>query len=241
MAYERFRGLVDESDDITRVIAVLAFVLLVAITLPAFVPQIPPLAYGATCTNLYSPKGNGNQQSYLARGLDATALRIDLSLPQNPIVLGQSVTLNVRFTNQGSAPITLALIPEEAVLRFNSTENGIMFFIEATNGTELKEPAASRGIAPIRTQFTSDQLHLLNPHQHCTQGITIPAQRLAATGLNPGQYQFIAVYRNNSRGVLAPIGAFTPTPVFPDQGVWATVVEGVRSRPVVLTVSSPAK
>lgn len=144
--------------------------------------------------------------------------------------------MDVHFINESGGPLTVAFVPDEAVFRYDTTENGLLFFIQATTGTVLGEPANVKPPAPIRQQFTPDVLHLLSPHQRCTQTITISAARLAAAGLRQGQYQIIAVYRNSAHGVLSPPGALTPTPIFRDQGVFVTTTEGVRSNAVIVGV-----
>src|ERR1700694_4229836 len=124
----------NESDDITRIIAGVSFLLLLVITLPLLATGIPGIANGATCSNLYSPPGNGNNQSIMAQVADVNSLHIDLSINPNPVAVGQPITLEVRFINESTAPLTLAFVPDEAVFRYTGNENGLMFFIQSANG-----------------------------------------------------------------------------------------------------------
>ena len=230
MYYRRFRNFFDEADDITRIIAFVALVLLLVITLPTLAPRIPAVRNGAVCSSLYSPPGDGTQQSILGRAAGTAALHLDLTVGSNFLVSGDALILQVHFANQSAGPLMLALVPEEAVFRYTDAESGLMFAVQTTDGRALGEPTTTRPPAPIRTQFTQDQLHILNPRERCTQTITITPDRLAAAGVvQGGQYQVMAVYRNLSAGKLFPIGALTPTPIFPDQAVWVSPTGGVHS------------
>jgi hypothetical protein len=105
-----------------------------------------------------------------------------------------------------------------------------MFAVQTIDGRALGEPPSTRPPAPIRTQFSQEQLHMLNPRERCTQTIFITADRLAAAGVSQGgQYQVMAIYRNLAAGKLSPVGNLTPTPMFPDQAVWVSPAGGVHS------------
>jgi len=238
VAYERFRGLVNESDSVTRIIAGVALLLLLVIALPSLVPSIPGLANGAACDALYSPNANGNHQSLMALNADPTSLHLELDAPALIIPSGQPLTLAVRFINESTAPITLAFVPDESVFRFTGSESGLMFSIITASGAVLGEPQTVKLPAPIRQQFPQPVLHLLSPRQHCTQSITIAPNRLAAAGMASGQFQLVAVYRNLYTGVVPAIGALTPTPIFGNQGVWVTASDGVRSNPIIISIGS---
>jgi len=228
--YRRFRDVIDESDDITRLIAFAALILLIVITLPTLAPRIPAVRNGAVCSSLYSPLGDGTQQSILGRNASISALRLELTLGANVLNSGAALALQVHFVNETVAPLTLALVPEEAVFRYTDGESGLMFAVQTVDGRALGEPTTSRPPAPIRTQFSQDQLHVLNPHERCTQTIFITPDRLAAAGVTQGgQYEVMAIYRNLSPGKVPPIGALTPTPMFPDQAVWVSSPGGVHS------------
>jgi len=235
--YRRFRNIFDESDDITRLIAFAALVLLIVITLPTLAPRIPVVRNGAVCSNLYSPPGDGTQQSILGRSAGTTALKLELTLGSSVLSSGDALVLQVHFVNQTVAPLTLAFVPEEAVFRYTDGESGLMFAVQTVDGRALGEPTTSRPPAPIRTQFSQDQLHMLNPHERCTQTIFITTDRLAAAGVaQDGQYQVMAIYRNLAAGQLAPVGKLTPTPIFPDQAVWISPSGGVHSNIVTFGV-----
>jgi hypothetical protein len=230
MYYRRFRDFFDASDDITRIIAFAALIMLLVITLPTLAPRIPAVRNGAVCSSLYSPPGDGTQQSILGRAAGTGALKLELTVGSNFLGSGDALILQVHFVNQSAGPLLLALVPEEAVFRYTDAESGLMFAVQTTDGRALGEPTTTRPPAPIRTQFSQDQLHVLNPRERCTQTITITPDRLAAAGLGQGgQYQVMAVYRNLAPGKLLPIGQLTPTPIFPDQAVWVSPPGGVHS------------
>lgn len=225
----------------TRIIALAAFVILIIIALPGLAPRIPGFANGASCTSLTSPSGNGSNQSLLAAAADPNSLRLELVPDKDTFGLNESIILNVRFINDSAAPMTLAIVPEEAVFRFTGNEQGLMFFVEDTAGRVLGEPANIKPPAPIRQQFPANMLHILGPRQRCAVSVGITPYRYQAAGVTAGQYQLIAVYRNTNRGTLTAVGLKTPTPVFRDQGIWVTSAEGVRSNSVVITMGAAAR
>ncbi len=234
----RVRSFFAESDDITRVVAAAAFVMLMIITLPTLAPRIPSIANGPVCSALFSPPGNGTQQSLLGREADTNAVTLQLSADAVFLKPGDPLVLEVRFINQTTGPIILAFVPGEAVFRFTQNESGMMFAVANSAGQALGEPFSSKAPAPIRQQFPPEMLHVLGPRQHCTQTITITSDRLAAAGLAAnGQYQIKAVYRNVARGQLFPIGsALTPTPMFPDEGIWVTPPGGIQSNAIAIGI-----
>lgn len=236
--YGRTRDFFRQSDDVTRIIALIAFVILIIVALPGLALRVPGLAGGAQCTSVISPAGNGNNQSVLAAGLGTDALKLELTTDRDTYFSTDPITLNVRFINTSNAPITLALNPDEAVFRYNTTESGLLFFVQqAGSGAVIGEPANVKAPAPVRQQFSADALHLIPPQSRCNQAIVIAPNRWLAAGMAPGQYQIIAVYRNLFRGVLNAPGRLTPTAVFANQGVYITTAEGVRSENVIITVS----
>lgn len=233
--YNNFREQVGRADSTTRVIALVGLILLGVISLPTIGPTIPAVANGSECTSLYSPPGNGTQQSILGRTADANALLLQISLAANTLQPGNALYVQIHFVNQTALPITFALAPTEAVLRFNNSESGLMFAVASSNGQVLAEPAGVKPPAPIRNSFDPSLLHVLNPRQHCTQTIIFSTDRVNAAGLTPGgQYQIKAIYRQTARGILGPVGALTPTPMFPDQGVWVTTNGGIQSNTITI-------
>ncbi len=233
--YERFRTSVDEADPITRLISLVAFMVLIVISLPTIGPTIPGVANGATCSRLYSPPGNGTQQSILSRNAGANALALQLSADVPMIRPGEALYLKIHFLNQSADPITFAFVPEEAVLRFSNSETGLMFAVGAPDGRLLAEPPGVKPPAPNRDSFSPETLHVLNPHEHCVQTIIFSTDRVNAAGLTAGgQYQIKAIYRQTARGIVPAIGNLTPTPIFPDQGVWVTTAAGIQSNTITI-------
>jgi hypothetical protein len=184
---------------------------------------------------LYSPPANGTQQSVLGRGIGTTALSLQLSINNNTLRPGDALYLTVHFLNQSAAPITFALVPDEAVLRFTNSESGLMFAVGASDGRVLAEPPGIKPPAPVRDTFDPTTLHVLNPREHCVQTIIFSTDRVNAAGLTAGgQYQIKAIYRQTARGRLSAVGNLTPTPMFPDQGVWATSAGGIQSNVITI-------
>src|SRR5579859_4487089 len=97
--YRRVRSFFDQSDDITRIIAFTALILLLVITLPTLAPRIPAVRNGATCSDLYSPPGNGTQQSLLGRAAGQSALSLELTVGSQVLNPGDSLVLQVHFAN----------------------------------------------------------------------------------------------------------------------------------------------
>ncbi len=236
--FGRARSFYSESDGVTRVIAFAAFVILLIIALPGLAPRVPGFTNGSTCTSLISPSGNGSNQSLLAAAADPNSLRLELVPEKDTFGLNESIMLNVRFVNDSAAPMTLAIVPEEAVFRYTGREQGLSFYIADAAGNTRGEPANIKQAAPIRQQFPSNILHVLSPRQRCVVPVSITPYRWQAAGLTTGQYQIIAVYINTSRGALSAVGLRTPTPVFRDQGVWVTAAEGVRSNTVMINMGA---
>ena len=231
----RIRDAYTQADDVTRVISFAFLVLFIIIILPTLAPRIPAIANGPTCSSLFSPVGDGTQQSLMARSADPSAVKLRLDALSTAIGAA-GLTLQVHFSNESGGPVILAIVPNEAVFRFTNGEQGLMFAIQSVQGQGLGEPTTSRAPAPIRAQFTPDQLHVLPERQTCTQNVLITSDRLAAAGLTPGgQYQIKAIYRNTVRGTLPTTGGgLTPTPMFPDQGVWVTTQAGIQSNTIAV-------
>ncbi len=238
--FRRAREFYSASDDITRIIALVAFILLLIITVPTLAVRLPGLSNGVICSSLSTVSGNGTNQSLMAQNVEPNALRLELLIDKQSYAVGEPITFYVRFINDSTVPLIIPLIPEETVFRYTGNESGLMFFVQVLGGAVLGEPATSKAPAPIRQQFAPGTLHLLGPRQRCTLPVTVDGGRLQAAGLRGGQYQVIAVYRNLYRGALAPVGALTPTPVFRDQGAWITSAEGIRSNNVIFGVGVPA-
>ena len=77
-------------------------------------------------------------------------------------------------------------------------------------------------------------LHVLRPRSRCTFSVAIAPNRLQAAGIaNGGQYQITGVYRNQFKGIPPTAVGLTPTPMYPDIGVWTGEV---RSDSILLGV-----
>jgi hypothetical protein len=232
--YRRFRDYYDSSDGVTRIIALVALALIFAAAFPTLANNVPYIANGITCTALSNARGDGTFQS--VNKPTEFALRMEISSPDG-YATGQPWVITVRFINDSPAPMILALAPAEAVFRWTQRESGLSFFVQSVqNGLVLGEPANVRASPPNRQQYPPDTLLWLMPNQRCSQTFTVEAGRLQAAGIRSGQYRLAAVYRNTQKGVLSPVGALTPTPVFRDQGVYTTIDTGVKSNLLLINV-----
>jgi hypothetical protein len=232
--YDRF----NTADPITRVIAFAALALIIVIGLPRLAPNA---ASGVGCLNLAPPQLTGNNQSVLASQLaaqpDTSVLTLELIPYSTTINVSGALELDVRFINVSMAPISLFLVPESTIFRYNNEEIGLLIFMQRIGQNRAIGEFADRSPAlTVRQQYPRAEVHLLGPTQRCTYTIQIGADRLAAAGVTPGQYRIAVIYRNVTRGALPAVGQLTPTPIFPDQGVWTGQVQ---SNDVIINIGVP--
>jgi len=229
-------GRVRGGDPLTQMIAIAALILLVVVALPYLPVQVA--TNGVACLNLPSPKNSGSNQSLLASQIDPSVLRLELKPDAVAINQGAPLSLDLRFINDSMAPLTLMIIPEEIIYRYTGREDGIAFSIQSTSGQVLGESPNTRPPFPAHQQFTQNQLRVLGPRQRCSLRVDIDPARLNAAQVTRGEYQFTAVYRNQSKGALPPPAALTPTPIFRDQGVW---IGQVQSNTIRVSVGLPTQ
>jgi hypothetical protein len=217
-------------DPVTQAIAIVALILFAIFAIP-YLP-LPYVVSGVGCYNLSSPAISGSSQSIL--GSQASQNDLRLELVPDPINLKTTDPLNmdVRFINNSMRPLTLFLPQGEYVFRYDEQESGILFsIVGVADGQPRGEGANVRAPFIAPSQFNQTDLHVLGPRQRCSVSVSVDLARLAASRVTPGQYNIIAFYRNTSRGALPPIEANTPTPMFPDAGVWTGTV---RSNQITL-------
>lgn len=217
-------------DPVTQAIAIVALVLFVIFAIP-YLP-LPYVVSGVNCYNLSASAISGSSQSILGSQAQQDDLRLEL-VP-DPINLQANTTLNmdVRFINNSMRPLTLFLPEGEYVFRYDEQESGLLFsIVGAADGQPRGEGANIRAPFIAPSQFNQTDLHTLGPRQRCSVSVALAPARLQASNVTPGQYQIIAFYRNTSRGALPGVRANTPTPQFPDAGVWTGTV---RSNQVTL-------
>lgn len=238
--YRRARGYYDgfrTGDKMTQLIAVTALVILVIIALPRLGAIFPYVASGVDCTAMTAPEMTGNNQSLLAARANPADLHLELAPSAVALSAGESLVLEVRFINEGMAPITLFLTPNDFAFRYTGQEPGISFAIQTQGGQVLGEPASFRPVKTSLTQFTVDQLHVLQPRSRCYVRATIDPSRLAAAQVTRGVFFITAVYLNQSKGALPAVGQLTPTPIFKDQGVWTGPL--LRSNQITVGIGVP--
>jgi len=228
MYFRRYYSRFNSQDPIMRIIIIAAVVLVVAI----FLPNLPGTGAGVDCVSLGAPTVNGSNQSIIASRVDPSVLRMDLQADKLQIGANESLFLNVRFYNTSLAPLTLFLVPDEAVLR-NSNENGLVFSVRDINGTSLGESIGVRPLIPTRSTYSPTELHSLGPRGTCFVRLEFQPVRLRQARINQGNYRIAAVYRNTVGGAVPPVAANTPTPIFGDQGVWKGLVQ---SQEIIITV-----
>src|SRR5262245_38829067 len=128
--YDRFNS----SDPVTRIIAVVAFAILLIIALPRLVPGT---ASGIDCSALPIPRVSGSNQSVLASGVDPTVLHLELVPEVVTIGEGASLLLEVRYINVSMAPLTLFYDPTQVTFRYTQQEAGLLFSITTPDGRAL--------------------------------------------------------------------------------------------------------
>lgn len=220
----------DSSDPVTQGIAIVALILFAIFAIP-YLP-LPYVVSGVGCENLSPPRISGNNQSLLGSQAREDSMRLELVPSTINITTADPLKMDVRLINNSMAPLTVFLPAGEFVFRYDEQESGLLFsIVGATDGQPRGEGANIRAPFLAPAQFNPDDLHVLGPRQRCSTTVTIEPARLAASGVTPGTYNIIAFYRNTSRGALPAIQANTPTPFFPDVGVWTGTV---RSNQVTL-------
>ncbi len=235
--YERFSS----ADPVTRIIALIAFGILLVIALPRL---LPGTASGIDCAALPVPRVSGSNQSVLASQTDPTALHLELVPEIINISPGVALVMEVRFINESMAPLTLFYDPSQVTFRYTQQEAGLLFSVTTPDGRALGVPPNVRPPFPVHQQFAAIQLRVLGPRQRCTQRVEIDAGQLNAARVVQGEYRITAVYRNQYRGAIPPVGALTPTPVFHDQGVWTGPPDQnyqIQSNTIQLIVGVPAQ
>ncbi len=229
--YDRFNA----ADPMMRFIILAAVVLVIVILLPRF----PGLGMGVDCEGMTIPEITGNNQSILARTIDPKELTLELVSVKNPILSGESLVLEVHFYNSSMAPITLFISPQDTVFRYTQQEPGLEFSVQqiTPQGIQvLGEPLSSHPAVAVRQSYDAKEMRMLGPRSRCNMRIEISAQRLRAANVIQGEFRITAVYTNQVPGALPNVAALTPTPIFPNQGVW---VGEVRSNEVAITISAP--
>lgn len=220
--YDRF----NTSDPMVRLIAVAALVLVGAIILPRFLPFA---GSGVDCQALPEPYADGSRQSWLAgiKPSQEEDLRLDLVVSKTRLTVGEGLTLEVRFINDGIAPMTLFMVPQSAIFRYTQEEIGILIFLQNLGDNRVLGEGADRSpVLQARVQYSSRELEYLAPKTRCTVRIELPAARLQNAGMGAGNYRIAVFYRNRNKGNVPGIAnALTPTPTFPDQGVWTGTVQ----------------
>ena len=232
--YDRFSA----TDPVTQIIALAALLILAIIALPALWARLPGSASGVACVNLPMPRLTGSNQSLLASQVDSKELLMELA--PDPIVInqGQPLDMEVRYINNSIAPLILFIAPDEVTFRYTEQEAGLLFSI-TSGGVARGDQPNVRPPYPVRQQFTQNQLRILGPRQRCSERVQIDPARLNAAGVIQGEYQITAVYRNLYKGVLSPIGALTPTPIFRDQGVWTGTVQSNQIKVIIGLPTQP--
>lgn len=228
-----YRNRYRNADPVMRIIIIAGVVLLIIIGLPRVLPTSQG---GSDCLTLLHPSANFANQSILAAQYatlaaaqpDKAPLKLELVPASTNLASGESLLLYVRFINDSPAPLTLYLVPQSAIFRYNNEEIGLLVFLQnAADNRAIGERSAA--LTPPQ-QYTVNQLVLLGARQRCSYAVEINANRLQAAGITPGQYRVVTLYRNTTRGQLSQTGTG-----FTDQGVWTGVVQ---SNDVLVTIGT---
>lgn len=240
--YGRFSDRYNAADPIVRLIAIAALLLVLSIAVPRFLPFATS---GVDCDRLPPPSLDGSNQSVLAaqrsaNRADSDALSLEIVAANQTLRVGEPLVLYVRFVNLSMAPISLFITPQSAIFRYNNEEIGMLLFVQSLQDNQLRGEFPNRNPPlQVRQQYTLSEVASLGPRHRCTVRVEIEGARLAAANVGPGQYRVVVVYRNTTRGILAPVANnLTPTPIFSDQGVWTGES---RSNDLLLTINPPGQ
>ena len=235
----RFRKLSVGEINRKRLALVIAVVLLVAALL---IPHYFPNARrGVLCTDLAVPIGGNNRSVLAFRSEQKDALKLEISLENDQIILGEPLTVRVTFVNTDSGPLILHIPDRPPILTGNDTVQGITLQITSVGGAvALADQPDTYSPPPYFPDQTG--LHLLGARARCHQTYRLSAATLQGIGLQPGEYRIRAFYRNTSAGNLLAVmpadATATPFPEYAnDQGVW--VGEAVSGE-IRFTVLPPA-
>ncbi|MBN1966869.1 MAG: hypothetical protein JW910_19605 [Anaerolineae bacterium] len=225
------------TDNTTMTIIAVAFALILIIIVPQV---IPAGGFGVSCSELAQPIPGGNNQSILSERSEGL-LALEVSLPRDTIATGSDLTINVTFINNGVGAVTLFFVPEEVLLRDENDANrpGLGFnVVRLADNVLLAEPRELRPPNPVRTQFPTEDLHVLGPRQRCTESLTFDSVRLVEMGLGVGRYAITAVYRNGVQGALNTSPQATATPIFAARGQGVYITTDLRSNTVDLNIGN---
>ena len=230
--WQGFRG----ADPMLQVFSAIALVILIVVVMPYIVPTslLEP-----DCSDLAGPSITGNNRSIQAMQTDPSALRLAIAPSSITIMQGQPLTINVEFINGSMAPLTLYLIQDNALLRYTQ-ETGLQFEVQdmPNLARTFGLPASTQPGWGAPQQYTSDQIHVLEPRQQCMEHIQFTPDQLAVAGIVAGKYKITAGYFNQTKGQLPPVVAPTPTMMYTDQGVWTSPI-GIQSNSISITIGTP--
>jgi hypothetical protein len=209
-------------------------------------PSLLRIAYSpadqwtVTCTDLAAPLGGNNRSMLAQAGGNTQNLALELRVENDPVPVGGSLRVSVRFINNDIGPVILYLTSGTPPISSNSNMIGLRVEIrDLNNNMALPESDASPTPPGWQTEtIPSNQLHLLGSRARCHQEITFNVSQL-----QPGDYRVRAYYFNNYSGRW--VSNFTardqpsPTPAYTDQGVWVSR-NPVSSSEVRFTIGAPS-
>ncbi len=182
------------------------------------------------CSVLESPNDLAYHQSVVGRTVaDNQPLRLLVRTNAIPADDATNFIIRILLINDSMGTVPIVYTPEEVIIGDNNTSGLGVTFNPASNiftpGVNLRnDPAA----------YPLDRVRVLGPQQRCIHRITLQRNQLDA-GLLGGGATVTAYYRGLAPGAVPAVGALTPTPIFPDQGL----VTGLMQSPPV-TIPPPA-
>ncbi len=203
----------------------------------------PTMRQGALCTKLAAPIGGNNRSVLAFRSEQQDALKLEISLENDQIALGEPLVVRLTFINTNRGPLILHIPDRPPILTANEAVQGVTLQITSVGGAvALRDQPDTYSPPP----YFPDQagLHLLGARARCHQTYRISAATLQEIGVQPGEYRIRAFYRNTSAGnllaVMPPNATATPFPQYVnDQGVWVGEAVSGEVRFTVLPAAPP--
>jgi hypothetical protein len=190
----------------------------------------PGIDEALPCSFLESPSDLAYHQSLVGRTVAGNQpLRLLVRTSAIPANEAGTFIVRILLINDSMGTVPIVYTPEEVIIGDNQTSGLGVTFNPASNiftpGVNLRNDPAT---------YPLNRIRLLGPQQRCIHRINLPRNQLDQSLLGGGS-TVTAYYRGTSTGTVPAVGALTPTPIFPDQGL----VTGLMQSPPA-TIPPPA-
>ncbi|PJF41018.1 MAG: hypothetical protein D6737_09285 [Chloroflexi bacterium] len=201
-------------------------------TFPRFLSRtLPGIDEGVPCTRLRTASDLANHQSLIGRNAQQP-IEVDVRTSAVPLDPNGILEISIVIINKSLGTVGFIYNPNEVLVGDDETTSGIGIIVEPPSS--LNTGVTTR--APLGAGVPENLIRLLGPRQRCVHKIQFPSTQFDNV-IRSGTAQVRAYYRNNVTGgiVLQPANDATGTPIYPDQGLWAGVVQ---SAPVTIPVQT---